>query len=244
MAVALAAPPVVPWDTWYPGFRSRWAPGQHCFFDGPTGSGKTVACRVLARNRLYVVVLGTKPRDPEMDAYIADGFVRIEDWPPTPKQLKPQPDGSVHLILWPKIKTRQDLRRFRPVYARFLDDAQVKGGWTIVADEGHWLSSRSGLFLSDHLEAIAYGGRSADVTLMLLAQRPRGIPIHAWTNASHLFIWHGGNTDDQRELASLGTHPPREVQAAVQQLEGFDFLYLPARSGSDWAISRVPAELI
>lgn len=242
MAALLDAPPVVPWDTWAPDFVARWEQGQHCYFNGPTGSGKTVCCRVLARARQYVVVLGTKPRDPEMDKYIADGYIRIEEWPPPRKALKPGPDGAIRIVLWPQIKTRAQLRGFRPIYARFLDEALIKGGWTIVADEGHWLSDR--LKLGEHLEDVAYGGRSADLTLMLLSQRPRGIPIHTWTNASHLFLWHGGNTDDQRELASLGTRPPREVQSAVQHLQGFDFLYLPARAGADWAVSRVDPAVI
>lgn len=183
-------------------------------------------------------------RDPEMDAYIAEGYTRIESWPPPRKALKPLDDGSVRIVLWPKIKTRADLRRFRPVYAAFLDDALVKGGWTIVADEGLWLSDRNGLHLGDHLSSIAYTGRSSGVTLMMLVQRPRGVPVHTWSNASYACIWHGGNTDDARELASLGTQPSREVQAAMHSLRGHDFLFLPCRAGMEWAITSVDPSVI
>ena len=239
MALILEAPPVVPWSRFHPSFSARWQQGQHCIFVGPAGSGKTVAARVLARDRTYVIALGTKMRDPEMDSYIEEGYTRVEEWPPPRKALKPNDDGSVRIVLWPKIKSRADLRRFRPVYARCLDDCLVRGGWTIVADEGLWLSDRNGLALGDHLSAIAYTGRSSGVTLMMLVQRPRGVPVHTWTNASHAFIWHMGHTDDARELASLGTQQPRAVQSAVHSLRGHDFLYLPCRAGADWAISCV-----
>ena len=239
MAVELEAPPFVPWSTFHPQFQAQWKQGQHVIFVGPAGSGKTVGARVLARDRTYVIALGTKMRDPEMDAYIEEGYVRVESWPPPNKAMKPRDDGSIRIVLWPKIKTRADLRRFRPVYAACLDDALVRGGWTIVAEEGLWLSDRNGLHLGDHLSSIAYTGRSSGVTLMMLVQRPRGVPVHTWTNASHVFLWHMGNTDDARELASLGTRPPKEVQAAVHELWGHDCLYLPARSGTDWAITKV-----
>lgn len=203
-----------------------------------------MAARVEARERQYVIALGTKMRDPEMDAYIAEGYTRIEEWPPPRKALRPLPDGSVRIVFWPKIKTRADLRRFRPLYARLMDDCLVKGGWTLVADEGLWLSDRKGLDLGDHLSSIAYTGRSSGVTLMMLVQRPRGVPVHTWSNASYAFIWHGGNTDDARELASLGTEPPRAVQAAIHSLRGHDFLFLPCRAGMEWVVSRVDPSVI
>jgi len=235
----LAAPPHEPWRAFHSRFVASWKQGQHVLFVGPAGSGKTVAARTLARDRQFVVVLGTKMRDSEMQAYMAEGYTRVEDWPPPQKALRLDDTGSIRIVLWPKIKSRADLRRHRPKYAAALDSMLVDGGWTLVADEGLWLSDRNGLNLPDHLSAIAYTGRSSGVTLMMLVQRPRGVPVHTWSNASHCFVWHGGNTDDQRELASLGTIPPKEVQVAVHGLTGHQFLYLPARAGTGWAISEV-----
>ncbi len=232
-------PPRETWPTFHARFDAKWEQGQHVLFAGPAGSGKTVAARTLARDRQFVVALGTKMRDDEMDAYIAEGYTRVETWPPPNKAKRPLEDGSIRIVLWPKIKNRADLRRHRTTYAACLDNCLVDGGWTVVADEGLWLSDRAGLNLADHLSALAYTGRSSGVTLMMLVQRPRGVPIHTWTNASHLLIWHGGNTDDIRELASLGIQQPKEVQGAIQRLSGHDFLYLPARASTGWAVSRV-----
>ena len=238
----IESPPVVPWATFEPEFLGNWRQGQHCLFVGPTGSGKTVAARVLAnRGRQYVCVLGTKMKDPEMDAFINEGYVRIDHWPPTKDDYNKGRWGrdEARFVLWPKIVKREDLRRHRDVYARAFDSMLVDGGWTIVADEGLWLSDRKGLDLGDHLAAIAYTGRSSGVTLMMLVQRPAGVPRNTWSNATHCFLWHHGVTNDTRELASLGTTNPKEVQVAIQGLRGHNFLYLPCRAGTGWAISEV-----
>lgn len=203
-----------------------------------------MAARTLARDRRFVGVLGTKPRDDEMDAYLDEGYIRVYDWPPPAKALRPNDAGEVRVVLWPKITTPEQIIGHRPVYARFLRSALADGGWTIVADEGLWLSARDGLNLGPQLSAVAYTGRSSHVTLLMLMQRPRGVPVHCWTNASHAFLWKVANTNDMRELASLGTYPPPDVVLALQQ--GFasehEFLYLPCRAtgaGSGWAVSQV-----
>jgi hypothetical protein len=206
---------------------------------GPTGSGKTVAARTLARAQRFVMVLGTKPVDPEMDAYLAEGYTRIETWPPPRRKMQPLNDGSVRLVLWPKIRKRSELRSFRPVYARFLEDAFIDKGWTIIGDEMLWLCSPKGLALADQLEAISYAGRTSSLTLMSLLQRPAGVPRNVWGNVSHAFLWKHGITNDTRELASLGTQDPKTVALAVTQLKEFEFLYLPTRAGREWAISKV-----
>lgn len=243
MPPQLELAPIELWPQWYARKATQLKQGEHVLFCGPTQSGKTLLCRLLARLRNYVVVLGTKAWDPSLDAYIEEGYVRIDHWPPTRedyrKGQKVWEEGNVRFILWPKIRKIEDLRKFRPVFAKCLEQSFTDKGWTIVADEGLWLSDRSGLALGSQLGAIAYGGASAKISLYLCIQRPANLPPVTWTSCSWAEIFHSGRTDDVRELASLGIYEPRAAQAAVRGLRGHQFLDLPCRGGAEWAITQV-----
>lgn len=234
-------PPRVAWPVWYGEQGRERGQGRHRLFDGPTQSGKTLLARYMARQRDFVVVLGTKPVDASLDAYVADGYTRIDHWPPTPRDFRRGGwDGNeARFILWPKIKKRAELRAFRGVYAKCLDDIFIDGRWCIVADEGLWLSARNGLNLGQELGDIAYGSASNDVSLFLCIQRPAGLPRITWASCSDAYIFKTGVTNDLRELASLGTYDPKPVAAAIKRLGRYEFLALPCRGGSEWAVSRV-----
>lgn len=234
-------PPVIPWATWYAQQGREPGQGRHRLFDGPTQSGKTLLCRYMARQRDYVVVLGTKPVDGSLDAYVAEGYTRIDHWPPTSSDMRKGGwDGNeARFILWPKIKKRADLRAFRAVYAKCLDDIFIDGRWCIVADEGLWLSARDGLNLGVALGDIAYGSASNQVSLFLCIQRPAGLPRITWASCADAYIFKTGVTNDLRELASLGTYDPKPVAQAIKRLGRYEFLALPCRGGSEWAVSKV-----
>jgi hypothetical protein len=211
----------------------------------------------MARNRDYVVVFGTKPVDPSLDAYVNEGYVRIDHWPPTSADYRKGRQvwgpGEARFIIWPKMKERKDLRRFKGVYAKCLDEIFIEGKWCIVADEALWLASRDGLGLSIPLGDTAYGTASNGVSLYLCVQRQANIPPVAWTSVTEAEIFHMGRTDDVRELASLGTYPPKAAIAAVQGAvgpgmtrddtinggRGHRFLSLPTRGGATWAMTEV-----
>lgn len=258
----LDAPPVVGWREWY---ARQWrqihpSEGQHILFDGPTRSGKTVLCRMVARLQAYVLVLGTKPRDPSLDAYLQEGYTRIDHWPPTRDDVrKARGSGAtysyvqggrvveapaVRFILWPKITERADLTKYRNVYAKALDSIFVEGNWCVVMDEGLWLASRKGLNLGDSMAAHAYASAGNNVSMYLLVQRPANLPPDCWTNVMQALIFHGGHPDDVRKLASLSVYDPREVQQAIRRLRGHQFLDLPCRGGAEWAVSEVDPKLV
>lgn len=232
-------PEVVSWDEFW-AMQVAAEPG-HILFCGPTRSGKTVLCRHMARIRDYVVVFGTKPVDPQLTAYVDEGYYRIDHWPPTKQDFRKSGwgEGEARFIVWPKITKREELRAYRHVYKDALDQIFIDGGWTVVVDEGLWLSGKSGLALGQELGDLAYGAGSNNVKLYLLVQRQANVSPVAWTSASQAMFFHMGRTDDVRELASLGTYPPRETVAVIQGLRGHQFLALPCRAGEEWVISEV-----
>lgn len=236
-----STPDTVDWQTWFADTGRTWKQGEHRLFVGPTQSGKTVLARYHARLRNYVVVFGTKPVDPSLDAYVAEGYKRIHQWPPTREQLRPDAHGDVRLVLWPKIKKREDLRdpKIREQYAKCIDDIFIQGNWTVVVDEGLWMSRRDGLNLGGALADLCYSGASNGITVLLIIQRPAGIPPVAWTSCTDAMIFHVGGTRDIRELASMGTVAPPDAISAVRGLEGHCFLALPCRGGATWAVTEI-----
>src|SRR5208282_6397595 len=112
----LPVPPEVPYSTWLARFGRQWKQGDHILDVGPTQSGKSLLARELVlAERKFVVVMGTKPKDKTLDEYIEAGFVRIDHWPPVPKDFRDQQRGMARFILWPKIKEVGDALKYRPL---------------------------------------------------------------------------------------------------------------------------------
>ncbi len=252
----LEVPPTVAWSRFAEDFRRGEAArrreqrartghesGSHILFDGPTQSGKTLLARHLVRFRSFVVVFGTKARDDSLDDYLAEGYTRIKQWPPSNSEWRQGgwDNRQARFVLWPDIKDRKSLRdpKHREQYAKCLEDAFINGGWTVVIDEGLWVSARSGLNLGQQLADFAYGSASAGASMYLLLQRPSGVPRVTWSSVMDTMLFHSGVTADLRELASLGTHDPKDVITAVKKLKGHSFLHLPVRGGVPWSISEV-----
>lgn len=228
---------------------------MHVLFSGPTQSGKTLLCRLVARFRPAVVVFGTKPVDPSLDAYVNEGYVRIDHWPPTDadyrKGAKIWAPGTARFILWPEIKTLADLRRFGYLYAKAMDEIFIEGKWCVVVDEGLWIAAPTGLGLGQQLGDMCYGTASNGVSMYVLVQRPANVPPVVWTSVSEAELFHMGRRDDVRDLASLGTVDPNAAADVVQRLGTrlpgdppkpwvpHRFLSLPTRGGADWSVSEV-----
>jgi hypothetical protein len=261
--LVLPTPSDVEWMTWHRRFDRGWVQGEHLNIDGPTQSGKSLLARVLVTGedgiggRRFVCVMGTKPKDRTLDEYVRLGFVRIDHWPPTKSDLRKCPEGRAWFILWPKIKTVKDLHRFTPLFQKALEDIYIDEGWTVVIDETLWFCSRNpGLNLGSLLGAMAFGVASLDISLVFLMQRPAGVPRILWQSCTWSLLFHLGVTSDVRELASLGTYPPKAVVEAIQHLGGtqlpdgswqepdeddppHQFLALPQRGGKKWSTSEV-----
>ena len=191
--------------------RWSWEQGQHVTLIGPTGSGKSVLARAILPRRSHVVWVATKPQDRIIDDLVSDGFVVRDEWKPG--------DSADRIILHPvrRRSASEDRQLAREQIGRMLDDAYVQGGWTVVLDESRYVTGT--LNLSGKVETLWLQGRSLGVSIVSGSQRPRHVPLEAYSQASHLFIWRTKDRQDLKRLAEFsGEVDPGILAAAVAGL--------------------------
>jgi hypothetical protein len=218
-------PPFIRWDEFL--FRLRMRPGEHITIVGVTGSGKSVLARMLLRRRDYVAVLGTKNRDPELyGAFMRDGYVLVERFDAEP------PPGRSRIIYRPRMSTPDEagLDAQRTAFRRMLTEVYEVGRWTLYADEVWYLTNR--LNLATILETFWTAGRSLEITLVASTQLPVSIPLLAFDQATHLFLFR--NTDRRRidRMAEFAGANREVVRAVIPRLPQHEFLYVNTRTGN------------
>ena len=267
MARVTESPPVVPFPNFLKGQVRLNAEAVYTRADGTVGmdgihrlavgqnkSGKTTLLRILARLKRANLVLGTKPgRDMSLEDYITkEGYTRIESWPPKNKDLRPRRDGTVRLLLWPKITVYGQLRSFASTYRAALHHVITDGNWTTTVDEGLWVCSRKGLDLAEEVSEIAYGGRSNGNSLHVGMQRPSGVPVIIHDQCHESYLFELGNENDLRSMASYSKYSPTDTVTAVRMLNtargngGHQFLHLPRTGGSGqhWEVTEADARFL
>lgn len=214
----------------WPDFLARfdWRQGEHVSLLGPTGTGKTTLAVQLLARRGYVVAIGTKPKDRTLDHLRRHAGYKLA--PVLPAQV--QPGRPARVIVWPKMRTL-DRAQKRALAARVrdtLDRAYSAGGWTIFADELAFLTNT--LRLAPELSDIWQQGRSNHVSLIGCSQRPRHIPLDAYSAASHLFLWRTNDDYDLKRLSGLNGVNAKAVRQLVPELPRHACLYVSTRSGA------------
>jgi hypothetical protein len=218
--------PLVPWAEFQR--RLDWRQGEHVTLVGPTGCGKSTLQLALLERRRFVVFLASKPKDPILSKLSRIGFVKRTSWPPGPLDER--------VTYAPRLKNPEDVVTQRDGFRDAIADMYRQGGWCIVADELRYLTEY--LRLGPLLELVWQQGRTLNLSLVAGAQRPARVPLSAFNQPTHLFLFRESDDRNLKRLSEIGTVNAREVRETVSNLGRYQFLHVNTRDGT-LAVSRV-----
>lgn len=220
--------PTLSWDEFL--LRFEWWQGDHLTCVGPTKSGKTTLMHELL-NRAYSerthpwqVLIATKRKDEVLDTFRPDGFVRLPTWTVSDAELYPR------VMLAPDLPSAAQRETQREQIRDCLNSVYHQGGWCVYLDELKHIASY--LKLEPEVELLLHQGRSAGITVCSGVQRPRHVPLMAYDQTTHLFLWESRDHNIRKRLAELGGRAdPGLVMSGVQSLSGHEFLYVNPTTG-------------
>jgi hypothetical protein len=218
-------PPYLRWDQFKA--RVRFKQGEHITIVGTTGSGKTVLARELLEYRNYTAVLGTKNEDEELyEPFQQRGYQLTDQFDPKPAKHESR------IIFRPRLSTpdRKGIEKQRDAFERMLFAVWDYGGWTLYADEIWYLTNE--LRLDQTFKLFWTAGRSNHITIVAATQLPVSIPLLAFDQATHLFLFR--NSDKRRidRMAEFAGADVDVLRYLIPRLPKHEFVYVQTRDGT------------
>lgn len=170
---------------------------------GMTGSGKTTLSDRLLSTKPYVIVIDNKH---ELDWR----YWTITDDP------KVALAGN-HTIYRPA----KGIAGKRAV-VWLLEAIYQAGGWVVYIDEVYTLGRGSVASYPQEYIDLLTRGRSRGITVWTGTQRPRFLPVFAFTESRHLFLFELGSTIDTKHVADMYGAPDLISEAPARK---HDFIY-------------------
>jgi len=213
--------------------RWNYAPGEHVTFLAPTQTGKTtLKFQLLQRTatpKLPAIVLVMKPRDAVVDEWQKRlKFQRTEDWPPVAWKRKfSNPPGWM-------VKPRHrfdptvDDAQLRRVFRKAMLAAYKVGDRIVDVDEMYGVANE--LDLDSEMNTLWSRGASMGCGQWGGSQRPRNVPLYAYSQAQHLFLGYTPDKADRERFRDIGGIDAMDVSDVVMDLDDHEWLYIN-RSG-------------
>lgn len=214
-----------------------WAQGEHMLISGATGSGKTALARHADEVRIqrggHVIVFVCKLRPDMTILNDYKGFTRWKD----AKRIKNPSPSENKILLWPdtgKAKTMKEaLSIQKDVFGDAMDKLSQVGKWNLHVDEGLYVCSPSYLNFGQELAMLHALGRSSNLTITTLTQRPSHLPLILYSSASHAMIGRTRENADLKRLSEMGSRQSaKELSGRITSQGRHDFLWLPV--APDW----------
>jgi len=255
LELALAQSPYVEWEIVRPRLERGWKPGQHVSVFGPNGYGKsTVAIELGELSSQPTIIFITKKRDRLLSELPRRGWVLCRTLEQVESALRPKPAERYfgrrrpapppRLVYWPTATggLRQRRAKLRTLSERLLDFVYERGGITLIIDEGLFLTKTLGQ--SEQVEMLLHEARSSGSRLVILSQRPSGLPLSAYSAPTFLVMFATNEPADLKRLSEIGGGlDPKPLRAELQLLPMYEFVLVAPRTKPAWALrSSIPPE--